>query len=307
MFQSEESNTVVSSSDEQLDEIDAEFASDKRGNFEVVILDGIQMAVEDEQDKEFEEEELDYEDEETETIYPVEEDDEVMVLGEENLNTSQSSSTIISFKPNNNQEQSIRPDYMQFLEPEPTKQIRPKSVEEMTPEELIEANPMLREWMGNLLKTKGQVKEDGHNKAGNETKAGPTKDQWIVSKRDSGKPPGERCQTSPVEKDNIDKIVSKVNLIRLPSDMTIYAPALKLTPTKIPTSNLAVANKKDKIEQTKVNETSNDDISTMEIEPLGRDSNFMNKITQFVEQIREQTAKGVGQTGRLDETEIPLI
>ena len=85
---------------EQLDEIDEQFNGSQQEamNTDVVAPDGIQMAVEPEQEREFDKEEL--VSDEDETIYPVKgnDDDDYTIVGEENLNSSMSSSAIISFK-----------------------------------------------------------------------------------------------------------------------------------------------------------------------------------------------------------------
>ena len=73
----------------------------------------------------------------------------------------------------------------------------------MTPDELMEASPALRNWMNNMMKKKGK------------------KDDKPSTSRRVG-------DVRVVQNNQQSKILNRSPVIKSPSDTTIYAPALKL-------------------------------------------------------------------------------
>ena len=116
----------------------------------VMAPNGIQMHVDLQLEHEFSDnEDFDYEEDDTiESIYPVpSEDDADTVIGEDNLNSSLDSSMIISFKKCEDQNKSSKKDN---LIPDPC-ETNDKRIEDMTPDELTNANPALKELIGKLM------------------------------------------------------------------------------------------------------------------------------------------------------------
>ena len=144
-------------------------------------------------------------------LYPVPSDEDAdTVVGEDNLNNSLDSNVIISFKTCNNQMKGSRegdsiPDLCD---------VSNKRIEDMMPDELMNANPALKELMGKLMK-KG--KDDP---AGKETDT--RMETRIV--RSVIRKPGEN---------NIKAGTYFNPHVKSPSDTTIYTPALKLMPTQV--------------------------------------------------------------------------
>ena len=124
-----------------MDVIDAEFEVDNR---EFLAPDGIQIAVDGDEDHQFSDgsELLNYDENEEESVFPVPEDDKLSkgedgkfsdaetIEGEEIHDTSLSSSAVISFKDNN--------DLLTGQE----KEGKATAMADMTPDELIEKNPV---------------------------------------------------------------------------------------------------------------------------------------------------------------------
>ena len=197
---------------EQLDEIDAEF--DNGNGVNVMAPDGILMHVDLQHEHEFSDNEnLDYEEDDTiECIYPVpSEDDADTVIGEDNLNSSLDSSMIISFKKCEDQNKSSKKDNPI---PDP-RETNDKRKEDMTPDQLMNANPALKELMGKLM-------DKGKDEQIRKEEGARTTDSRIVHSvvREAG--------------ENNDKTQPRFKChVKSPSDTTIYAPALKLTPTQV--------------------------------------------------------------------------
>ena len=196
-----------------MDEIDAEIEDQKSNGNQmntVTASDGIQIAVGREEEELFnDEEQLNYEDDETdeeEEILPIPNQNEGMdlddissdadtVVGDDGgLNTSISSSTIISFK-----------------DPQTSTSaghgvVKGKPIAKMSPEELVDANPDLK----NLL----EDKKDNNT----ESTPRPTPSRRVVKANHD-------------EKKIVCRKRGKSNIInKSPSDTTIYASALKHTP-----------------------------------------------------------------------------
>ena len=207
----------------ELDAIDAQFERQQKFD-EITAPDGIRMRVDREEEKQFDEENnLDYDDE---SIYPIEEEQAELqsnigtpaseadtVRGEEvNLNDSFSSSMVITFKNNKLDNQLEMHDVrtgvceLEKILTSKTNNIagESKKIEEMMPDELVEANPALKQLMTKLL----QQNRDGVK----ENKPRQTKE---TSKSSSNGNEGNK------------KLIAQIHS---PSDTTIYALALKLTP-----------------------------------------------------------------------------
>ena len=145
------------------------------------------------------------------------------------LNNSMCSSEIISFNPN-----SLKMISVEEREEHPKEVM--KSVEKMTPEELVDANPALKQLMTTLLK--GTMEKDQNSckqQASQETKGVSNGNRKVVHSR------------------GIDKNIQERNVIKSPSDTMIYAPALKLTPTKVIQDSVAM-----KLMKTPQNSNGND-------------------------------------------------
>ena len=192
----------------ELDAIDAEFEKESRehNKQEVSAPDGIRITVNVDEDREFQEEEqLDYLDDE-EVVVPINEDEDAeMVAGEEPLNTSLSSSAIISFNP----QKTLGDLEGEFINENLIQPVA-KLVLEMTPDELVEANPALKRWMEKMMASKKD------NKTRTEQPLQKTKERMVVVKNST--------------KGNGKETLDHAKIIKSPSDTTIYAPALKLTP-----------------------------------------------------------------------------
>ena len=125
----------------ELDEIDAEFATNHHSE-NLIIPDGIQIMVDRDEEQQFDDQ-LDYDDLEAETVYPVppsdvdNDSDADTVEGEGNiLNTSTATSNVISFKDCAN-------DMLHCTDKDRVISRQNKNVSEMSPDELMEANPAL--------------------------------------------------------------------------------------------------------------------------------------------------------------------
>ena len=130
---------------EELGAIDAEFgeSSGKISANEIMAPDGIRITVNREEDEEFVEGkdfEID-EEENTETVFPIDSDAET-VVGEADLNDSYSSSTLISFHPKVKNSNCVQI----------SNTTASKKVQDMTLEELVEANLALKLWMEQMNK-----------------------------------------------------------------------------------------------------------------------------------------------------------
>ena len=265
---------------QEMDEIDAEFQ--EAANARVINApDGIRITVNRDEENEFVEH-LDYDDLE-ESIFPIGQEidsDADTEFGEDGyLNNSQSSSTIISFKRGTGQV--VNESNLCF----PDKPVV-KRVEDMTPDELVEANPALKKWMEEMVK-----------KRQTPAKAGP-------AKRTQGK--GKRTNGGGSAGANF--------LIKSPSDTTIYAPALKLTPDRTGLTNpvlakddiapiLPVINNDQQLlsQQEQINEVGaagdvNSQISEFELNSM---------VSQFIDQVRREMNKGRCVSGRQNNNNNP--
>ena len=201
---------------DQLEEIDAAF-SQQLGT-ELTSPDGIQLGVNADEEKEFDDadnEELDYNDDEEPTPSHAQteqmasekgafDSDSDTIIGDCDLNSTMDTDRIITFKSNN-----FSVD---------------KKIAEMTPKELAEANPALKALMANMVTKTGQE---------------PQGDTRIVLNCSGQK--GELILRENVRSSNVVNYDStrEQGLVPMqtlqqksPSDTTIYAPALKLTSNK---------------------------------------------------------------------------
>ena len=149
----------------ELDAIDAEF--DEQDKEDLIAPDGIQITV-----NRKDERELFEESEEDETIYPADVESDAETVAGENYD-SVNSSAVISFKMNSKKGSNIPigkdgsrianliPN-SEILNDEFTDKLSVKKVSEMSPDELMEANPALKRWMEQML---GRNKSQG--KGGN--------------------------------------------------------------------------------------------------------------------------------------------
>ena len=268
---------------DELDLINAEFDI-QNNEFNITAPDGIRIAVDAEEVREFlhdniDDSQLDFDElAEEESIFPIpqseneDQDDADTIVGEDPMNDLLSSSTIISFKRKVNGGANMRSD--QFL--------GKKGVAEMTPDELIRANPALHKMVMDLKKktetpkrpvkndrrvisagTRECVTEELNDKMGN----------FAQDKSD-----GEQSKSNPR---NNSANRQGINM-KSPSDTTIYAPALKLTPIKsvgIDHQGLLVNNMEG------LQNTKQTDPKTHESQSR-QEQDIMNRISNFVEQVR---------------------
>ena len=234
-----------SSLSKELDAIYAEFEVDNR---EFLAPDGIQIAVNGDEDHQFSDgsELLDYDENEEESVFPVLEDDKVSkgedgnlsdaetIEGEEIHNTSLSSSAVISFKNNN--------DLLIGQKNED----KATAVADMTPDELIDKNLALKELMAKLMEA--------------------TSGKSIEKERKSKLMANDQSYRKEKKGKGGDQFKS-------PSDTTIYAPALKLTLTK--EYNHIAQNNQQRNLGREVNVISGSN---------KEDSELMKQISQFLEQ-----------------------
>ena len=237
---------------DELDEIDAEFEQlkDDENIEEVLAPDGIRISVNREEENEFpgeSDDQLDFDEEEDEEIFPLPKEvdmdrrsvssDADTVVGEELADeyNSVASSAVVIFKhgpsrESNIEENAINEEEKVINDNVSIGNVAGKKVSEMSPNELMEANPALKELMIRLVNKPPRRTQSNKRSAtpvrktkssGNPQSKERTGDKRvIVNKGESG---GKMSRGG--------GITGGLNLtIKSPSDTTIYAPALKLTP-----------------------------------------------------------------------------
>ena len=282
---------------EELDVIDAEFeqnAAQTEDQTELLAPDGIRITVNRDEEDEFQEEDdepLDYEDE---TIYPLPQDDDddaETVAGEEVLNTSLDSSAIISFKKQKNDKSGspvVTNDKLNQRMYAYTSAAG-KTVANMTPEELMKENPELRQLMAKLSK---------------QANVG---DKRLIKDKDLIE--GKNRQAKDLSKSS--------PVVKLPSDTTIYAPALKLSLNEQPAGvvqRFLVDNQKPDQEWSGV-EVANTRGHIHVGDTGGGGDDTLNHISDFVERIRAESVLNKGceqvvrepQPGTSREPEMPSV
>ena len=213
---------------DEMDAIDDQFQQES--DREITAPDGIRITVNCEEENEFDDEQLDYD--EDEEIYPVDSDAETVEGEGNNLNDSLASSQIISFKEQSRScSKPIDGGVTHKINISTIAGKERKRVEDMTPDELAEANPALKKWMNDMMAKKSV-------RSSNKKNGNVTNDNRLAQKESGRMNKAIERQGAP--------LVS--NVIKSPSDTTIYAPALKLTPnvrTVVPT---LVQNERDKVD-----------------------------------------------------------
>ena len=269
----------------ELDKIDAEFEAElqKPSEGELIAPDGIRITVNCEEDKEFSEEDLDYDEVENETIYPVptDSDDAETIAGHENiLNESRSSTTIISFNLNKARRESewekVQTQSDCLLTPNEnfSERVPGQVIAEMTPEELVKANPALREMVQNLIQ---ENQPQQHSK--------------ITTSKEAKSSKG--MSNSELGKNQVQQTKNNELLVKSPSDTMVYAPALKLTPQMNPSLPMKeVVNqglRKDNMNHECGNQSGRNQVNAGNV----FDGQIINKITAILDQVRvENEQKG---------------
>ena len=223
---------------EEMDAIDAEFEPNGNQRNVLAAPDGIKIAVDMDEEQEFNEQ-LDYEDE---TVVPVpndEDSDAETIEGEDYLNDSLSSSTVITFKPCNPflPPGDLDLDALEIVS-EKKGDGQSKKIEDMTPDELVKANPALKEWMDDMMAKKNKkTPKSKLDKRTIRTSVKNTGNREVLASEVLGEQYNSQFKQPQMGTGRgTDDMQIRVNNrtvpvpIKSPSDTTVYAPALKLTP-----------------------------------------------------------------------------
>ena len=278
---------------DELDTIDAKFEQEDDHEEKLTAPDGIRITINRQEEDEFAmegDEDLDYEDE---SIYPVEKNknikgdgkpdcfnDDETVFGDFPLDTSTSSSAIISFKTNGHNYA-----YVEDNTPKANKNVTvtEKSVAAMTPEELMEANPALRQLMEKLT-----GKDRKRNRSSERRLKEQPRDKRIVK----GNSAGQGRKDCKSKGDN-----AKIDQVKSPSDTTIYAPALKLVSDR--------HNQYPGVVRQFLNDSANithQNRATLAMCGDQLNEQQMNKISEFLDQVRVDVGGGGSPTVRRTST-----
>ena len=223
----------------ELDAIDAEFDSRANQDVEEIIApDGIQISVNKDEENEFLTDGEDQPGLDDDKMRDDNFSDADTIQGEECDHESVASSTIITLKPNgpkvtrecssdgDKEKRVVTPVGLNHMTVVSEK--KPKPIAEMTPDELIDANPVLKEWMRKLMNKKAG-KGNGNVKAAKAASSAGNQGRMTQQKSQGDKRLFQTISQGETSKNMGNKKTS--NLVhKSPSDTTIYAPALKLTP-----------------------------------------------------------------------------
>ena len=250
-----------------MDAIDAEFEVRHENEEELIVPDDIQITVNQQEEQDFLDDKLSDE----ETIYPVDvESDAEMVAGE--LYDTVNSSAVISFNPHS---RAANTGYSANIIRNSSPLV--KKISEMSPDELMEANPALKQWMENMLK-KNRAAEVGAAKQGDyrTVKLKQTKGNGSEYKKQKNK-----GGSSKEVRDASPLVVNKS-----PSDTTIYAPALKLVSPK--NSEVVRHMVEGTINETLVRNAAGVAGIGDNCQSIAVDGVVHNRITNFLEQVRRE-------------------
>ena len=224
--------------------------------------------------------------EETETIYPVDIDSDAETIAGEHYN-SVNSSAVISFKTKAAKICDRNPDGRVLgnfdSECDNDESFAVKKVSEMTPGELMEANPALKAWMEKMMSKNKNPSSKGNNKQ-KAQQSGKTHNVTAGTSSKSNVDPNQR--TGNAGKNPVSTNTTPVVVNKSPSDTTIYAPALKLVSPK---NSIVAKLLNQQSQQVTVNDGRESGDGRQED---NANESILGRISQFLDQVRNEQDRG---------------